>query len=607
MENLLEKWDISNLDVASIIEKGLENFGIQDDFNNGDFTNIHNSIETAYKTQLFEIINTHVNILKNEEDDADSDDNDDVEKLLRIVHYIYITLLSTWKLKLCTLPNLPKNIVDQNIGLNRFKMFEPTGKAKQDLLLFLYNKLHTIGYRRYKDKCYEPVYNSDQQYTFAWKEKCGIEEFIYKSCRKETNFTQWSNMVNASVDHISMFIAKADDIQFSEIIKDRHIFSFKNGVYITNKDLFIKYEQQDIIKKNIDENTIACKYFDKEMAINENEKDWYTDIETPNLQRILSYQFKQNKESEQICRTMYMFLGRLLYEINELDTWQVMPFLKGIAGTGKSLITKIVKEFYDFQDVGVLSNSSDKQFGLSGFYDKLIFIAPEIRRDFSIDQAAFQSMISGESVVIRGLYKKPFGIDWKVPGIMCGNETPEFTNSSGSLSRRWILFLFLNKVGKQDLDPTLEKKLVNEIPSIIRKCNKAYLQAVDNFGTKNIWAHIPEYFTKNQQVISVQTNPLYNFLNSGKLLYGPQYYCPKDIFMEFFNKHCSDNNLRRGKFTQEAYSGPFSELGSKHNINIKMKRGKKVYPITANTFQSKMFINGLDIRENVEPKTEFNV
>ena len=69
-------------------------------------------------------------------------------------------------------------------------------------------------------------------------------------------------------------------------------------------------------------------------------KDWYN-IPTPNFQKILDYQ----EFSEDVCRWMYILAGRMLFEVNELDTWQIMGFLKGRAKSGKStIINEIIKK-----------------------------------------------------------------------------------------------------------------------------------------------------------------------------------------------------------------------------------------------------------------------
>ena len=55
------------------------------------------------------------------------------------------------------------------------------------------------------------------------------------------------------------------------------------------------------------------------------------------------------------------------------------------------------KQFYEIEDVKTLSNNVEKKFGLSSIYDGLLFVGPEIRGSMALEQAEFQSIVSGES------------------------------------------------------------------------------------------------------------------------------------------------------------------------------------------------------------------
>jgi hypothetical protein len=89
-------------------------------------------------------------------------------------------------------------------------------------------------------------------------------------------------------------------------------------------------------------------------------------IPTPYFDSILKYQ----KFEDEVCNWAYVMGGRLCFDVGELDGWQVIPFFKGIARSGKStLITKVFKKFYENEDVGTLSNNIEKKFGLSAIKD----------------------------------------------------------------------------------------------------------------------------------------------------------------------------------------------------------------------------------------------
>ena len=67
-------------------------------------------------------------------------------------------------------------------------------------------------------------------------------------------------------------------------------------------------------------------------------------------------------------------------------------------------------------DVGTLSNNIERKFGLSALADKLLFIGPEIKADIQLEQAEFQSIVSGETVQVGGKL---------LHGVCAGSRAPE--------------------------------------------------------------------------------------------------------------------------------------------------------------------------------------
>jgi len=278
--------------------------------------------------------------------------------------------------------------------------------------------------------------------------------------------------------------------------------------------------------------------------------------------------------------------GRLCFNVGEMDGWQIIPFLKGIARSGKStLITKVFAHFYDVDDVRTLSNNVEKKFGLSSIYDAFMFISPEIKGDVSLEQAEFQSIVSGEQVSVAVKHEKAKTMVWETPGILGGNEVPDWKDNSGSVLRRILTWNFGKQV--KDADPTLEKKLETEIPIILQKCIRAYLEYAQRYANKDIWNIVPQYFKMIQKQVATVSSTLENFLQSPNIRYGEGLSCPQKVFVEKFNEHCSANNLGRPRFNQDFYAGPFSQ----REIEVRVHTG--IY--NGAPFNRQPFIFGLDI------------
>ena len=178
--------------------------------------------------------------------------------------------------------------------------------------------------------------------------------------------------------------------------------------------------------------------------------------------------------------------------------------------------------------------------------------------------------------------------NWKIPGIMAGNESPDFVDNSGSIQRRMASIKFNQKV--QDGDLMLGKKLKSEMGSILKKCNKYYLEYAEKYGRKNIWTVLPDYFANTRAEIARSTNALIHFLSSGKMLMDPDKYIPEKVFINLFNQHCMDNNYKKCRFNQDFYTGPFSQF------NITVENGEKRKYLGKNV-QGPFFV-GLDIIED---------
>ena len=534
-------------------------------------------------------------------------------KVREVVYYTEQMLRSALRAEVAQ-ENTYDSTLNDDIGFHRFSAPDPNSYDKllpgQKLQIYILSELNQKGYRRYQGKCYRPILNKAGHFTYAWQEVCDIETFIYNRCQLSLNSEQWENMTNGSttLKTVVNHLEKAIDTQFLELKKNRHVYSFTNGIYICKnydkatrkyKDSFHVYGEKPAPPSTL----TACKYFNQEFNNFNEYEDWF-DIPTPYFQSILKYQFETHPDYLEISRWMYIFIGRLIYDVGELDNWQVIPFIKGLAGSGKgTIVTNIARELYDICDVGVVGNESEGVFGPSAFYDKNIFIAPEIKKDFTLPQALFQSMISGEAVSVPVKHKVAVNVpNWKPPGIMAGNEPPGYKDNAGSLGRRMILFSFRKKVNKKDSDPKLPGKLKLEMPSIIKKCNTAYLEAVDRYGMKDVWPQLPEYFKETKASFAEQTNPLQHFLSSGKLRFSNQNYCSFSDFRTAYNIHCAENNLGKHTLSADDYESPFAETSERIGIRIYVQKK------TRKRWEGKMkhgtFIMGLRLVEDDEEEEE---
>ncbi len=253
--------------------------------------------------------------------------------------------------------------------------------------------------------------------------------------------------------------------------------------------------------------------------------DW-VNIPTPAFTQILTHQklgykedktYEENKKQAMLVEIWFLAaMGRLLYDLGDKDEWQILPYIRGLAGTGKSSIGRAVKNFFLPEDVAQLSNNIEKKFGLQGIYDKKMWICFEAKDDFGLTQTDFQSMVSGEPMSIAVKHKDPVQTTWTPPGLMLGNVLPPWVNAQGSISRRVLLIDFIE--GISGGDPTLPKQLAEQCVALLVKANLAYLWATSNFGHRLIWENLPIYFHEKQAQMEMETDSLFYFVMANEVL-----------------------------------------------------------------------------------------
>jgi len=436
----------------------------------------------------------------------------------------------------------------------------------QRALYVCLNETYERKMRRYKGMCcLERIV--DGHHTRAWYPVHDIKKLVYTIADKHCRHDVWKDLTSKGsgfrdvINHLEACI----DPQFPEIVKCRNMWSFRNGVFMAKiyddltgdyKSQFYPYDSAEF--QTLDPLKVSCKYFDQDFEDFSTCDDWWN-IPTPNFSQILDFQ----KLPDEVQRWAFVLGGRLCYEVGELDGFQVLPFFKGIARSGKStVINDVFKQFYEIEDVKTMSNNVEKKFGLSSIYDGLLFVAPEIRGSMALEQAEFQSIVSGESVSIAVKHEKAKSLVWTTPGVMAGNEVPGWKDTGGSIIRRLVTFNFVRQV--VNADAQLPQKLHAEIPFILQKCIRAYLDYAQrkyrNVG--NIWDVLPKYFIDVRKEIEEQVSPLDRYLNSTEVIIDPNVRCPssvfQDAFMQYAARRCGEKSI---KFSVDFTRGPFNSRG----------------------------------------------
>jgi hypothetical protein len=303
---------------------------------------------------------------------------------------------------------------------------------------------------------------------------------------------------------------------------------------------------------------VACKYFDIDVQYEQiASMSDFTKIETPAFDQIMASQ-----EISELVRNWFLAIGygRMLYDVGELDDYQVNLFVKGFAGTGKSKLLESIAEMYDEEDVGLLPNNIEEKFGLSVIANRFIAIADDVRRTLKLDQSDFQNMSSANRVSCPRKHKDPLLIQkWHCGVTWAGNEIPDFSDNAGSFSRR-LFVVYFPRVIKQ-VDMTLGARLMNEIPLLIIKGNWAYRNLLRQYGNRGIWDIAPQEFKEQRSQLAASSNSLMNLFASGTLVFSKDAYITLSRLRDFLTEHCKKTGFSQPRWNADFYNGPIASCG----------------------------------------------
>jgi hypothetical protein len=255
-----------------------------------------------------------------------------------------------------------------------------------------------------------------------------------------------------------------------------------------------------------------------------------------------------------------------------------VPFILGVANSGKSTIADIAASFYASHNVGSIPGTLEKVFGLLPLSRKMLAICYEVTQSLSISRADFQSIVSGETLQLAEKNKMAQTVKWDTPLFLVGNEIFGMQDTQGSLSRRIVFIEFNKKVPLEKTDTTLKAKLAKELPNIILKTNMAYAALRSRCGTEGIWKVLPASFLRSQKRMAALTNPINAFLNDRTVIER------KDdafeglaILKKRFKAYLTNNRIRysfedmqfRQALKDEGYNIVFNKVYEVDNVQVK--------------------------------------
>jgi hypothetical protein len=373
----------------------------------------------------------------------------------------------------------------------------PDGVKQNEAFEWMVKKLSFIAckacnnYKRLGDRLMKPLDTIPGVYVDAES----AEDFINTNLRCDSVFH-----MRPCIKALVSWFETQDHYLFPRINSLREdVISFTNGVYYLYEGKFSPWE-------DVETPPLTAHYREIEYDAELCNKD------TPLWDSLLKTQLHDNE----VVNVMEILIGRLFYYTG-FDNFQVLPFLKGDANTGKSTLIDLVSSMFPRTSVGVISANQEQTFGLETLYQKRLILSPDIPKNFSqvFNQYTFQSCISGEQVSIARKNKTAKSdVIWRVPMMLGGNHLPDYCDNSGSISRRLVPFVYdtlivtRNTSMKADITAT-------ELNTVMMRCLHKYWQFQLDYKGKDFWDSVPNKLLQLKNEVQQSTNYLANFLANG--------------------------------------------------------------------------------------------
>jgi energy-coupling factor transporter ATP-binding protein EcfA2 len=314
----------------------------------------------------------------------------------------------------------------------------------------------------------------------------------------------------STIHFVTNFLAELPDQRVPKLVVNRTRFSYRNGIFDATTGQITPYNR-------VVNTDVTANFFDYELPV-EYLECTPERIPTPHFDKILHDQQYDTHSKF----WMYTMCGRAFHSIGSLDDWQICMFIRGVAGSGKSTILKVMALMYQDNHIGRLMSDGQTTFADEHLFDKFMVLAMDLDKEVQISTTRMNSMISGEGLSVNRKHKIALNCQWSAPLLMASNSQPPFRDVAGNIVRRFMIFLFDHAV--MESDPHLFTKLLSELPLLCVKMARSYLSAVQSYGSRSLWEPgiLPPMIHRSRREYLVMTNPMSAFLESDWVRYGPE-------------------------------------------------------------------------------------
>lgn len=181
-------------------------------------------------------------------------------------------------------------------------------------------------------------------------------------------------------------------------------------------------------------------------------------------------------------------------------------FLVGSSGAnGKSTFLEMLNAFIGDLGLNLALEQFNDQTSVMELEGKLVNVGDDIDAGYMEKSMNFKTLASGNTIMVRPIYSKPYKLKNKATLIFTANEMPTFKDKSGGIARRIVVIPCENKVKKAD--PKIDEKLStdNAKSYLLNIALNAMQRINDNGGqlssSETVAKVTEEYFVESDTIL----------------------------------------------------------------------------------------------------------
>lgn len=216
-------------------------------------------------------------------------------------------------------------------------------------------------------------------------------------------------------------------------------------------------------------------------------------------------------------------------------------FFIGEHDTGKSTLARLLRYLIGENYVSAVSlDVFDRNFALSQMRNKRLNVAGEISRKVKPSQfKSFKEITGGDSVFVDIKNKESQSVTFTAKQLFLGNFLPDFPTDDDSIYGRFNVIYFDNTVPREERDPDLFDKLIEDIDYFAWWCVKGLLRYIKNDNSFTEDDDSNDYFMNHIEKSNSAKAFLRKFVIKGKdedFLTNTELY---DLYVDF----CHENDM----------------------------------------------------------------